>query len=67
MDYFQDAKEYENRRNKMLELLYFIRDEYNVMEDSEEDTMKGDYLREIESELEKIHVRVITHINVKSN
>ncbi|XP_071119897.1 prolyl 3-hydroxylase 1-like isoform X3 [Mytilus edulis] len=52
----QDAKEYENRRNKMLELLYFIRDEYNVMEDSEEDTMKGDYLREIESELEKIHM-----------
>ncbi|XP_076114244.1 prolyl 3-hydroxylase 1-like isoform X1 [Mytilus galloprovincialis] len=52
----QDAKEYENRRNKMLELLYFIRDEYNVMEDNEEDTMKGDYLREIESELEKIHM-----------
>lgn len=67
MDYFQDAKEYENRRNKMLELLYFIRDEYNVMEDNEEDTMKGDYLREIESELEKIHVREITHFNVKSN
>ncbi|XP_063400573.1 prolyl 3-hydroxylase 1-like isoform X3 [Mytilus trossulus] len=52
----QDAKEYESRRNKMLELLYFIRDEYNVLEESEEDTMKGDYLREIESELEKIHM-----------
>lgn len=37
------------------------------MEDNEEDTMKGDYLREIESELEKIHVREITHFNVKSN
>ncbi|XP_052066781.1 prolyl 3-hydroxylase 1-like isoform X2 [Mytilus californianus] len=52
----QDAKEYENRRDKMLELLYFIRDEYNVMEESEEDTMKGDNLREIELELEKIHM-----------
>ena len=52
---FQEAVSYVNRRDKMLELLYFIRDKYDIKD--EEDL--GDENKEenlIEEELEKIQV-----------